>query len=198
MVDITRENFHSEVVEFRKRCPDSYVMIRPDRPFDQEGHRYHSDDERRKGNIVMKAWFEYLAAKGFVTTFNSWRAILKAGKSIAVVCPDPIAFDMSFMPPSKSVLAPDFWDEFERSRASIDRRYDSPENRARLAKIARDCAYEMRMVAAKCTPNIAPPVRPLREWKSTPLKDIDATNPIPEFSEELRAKLGCGAREVAE
>jgi hypothetical protein len=199
---VTAENFESRQKTFLKANSDSWLMIRPDRTFDQVAHRYPDEDARRKGNIAMKAWFEYLAAKGFFATFNSWRSILKKGQSIMVVCAEPSAFDLEFIQPVNPVLTSDFWDEFERSRVPIDHRYDydDPFVRERCLGIINDASRALRMknceadeLRTKIGAAIEQ-VKQLREWKSTP---IDAEKPLPPLSEELRAKLAVGIPEIA-
>jgi hypothetical protein len=193
---ITAQNFHARFEAYHKSAvPGTWRMIRPDRYFDHPNHCYPDEDARHKGNDAMRDWFEYLAAKGFITIFNSWRGILKSGQSIMVVCADPLAFDREFVPPIKNVLSSDFWDEWSQSRIPIDRRYDSVEQRMRIVKIARDCASELRMFGAKRPPSN--PVRPLREWKSIPLEEIDVNKPLPKLSDDIRKQLGCMIPEMS-
>jgi hypothetical protein len=105
VVEITEKNFHHEFLAFAKRDDatktepsKSYVMIRPDRETDHAKHRYRDQDERRNGNAAKEAWFEYLAAKGFLKILSAWRGMLKSGYSVMVVCDDPKAFDLLFVP----------------------------------------------------------------------------------------------------
>jgi hypothetical protein len=190
MTKITKENFHAEFEIFFKKNRDMWLMIRPDRPSDPPEHCYPNEDARRRGNAAMKKWFEYLAAKGFISTFNGWRGIIKSGQSVMVVSDDPDAFDSEFVPPIKPVLAADFWDEWLLSHVPVDHRWDalSPNDKERVVKIARDLSRELRMAGAKRAPS--PPVRPLREWKSIPLDKIDASKPLPKLSEAALKTLG--------
>jgi len=198
MTKITAENFHVEFENYYKKYRDAYVMIRPDRPSDPPEHRYPDEDARRKGNDAMKKWFEYLAAKGFISTFNGWRGIIKSGQSVMVVSADPHVFDNEFVPPIKPALRSDFWDEWLLSHVPVDHRWDSlsTHDKERVVKIARDLSQELRMNAAKRAPS--PPVKPLREWKSIPLDKIDTSKPLPKLSEAALKTLGCVIPEVAE
>ena len=90
-------------------------MIRPDRPIDKQSNRYSTDDERRQGDMAMKAWFEYFAAKGWHRRFNSWRSIFKSGHSLMVPCDRPETFDVIYIP--GAYLPPNFWDQWELERA---------------------------------------------------------------------------------
>lgn len=98
-------------VRFLREHPGDWLMIRPDRPSDNEGRRYFDEEARRRGNAARLAWFEYLAAKGFSKTLNKWRGILEAGNSIMVVCDDPRMFDMAYVPRTPPVLSGDFLDK---------------------------------------------------------------------------------------
>lgn len=175
MPEITEKSFHHEFLAFAKRdgaaktTPSKmFVMIRPGRPFDPEAHRYAGDGAGHKGNTAMRAWFAYLAAKGLIRTFNTWRAILKSGHSIGVVCADPAIFDMEFVPPGTPVLPPEFWDEFDGSRISVDRRYDPPEERERIIEGFNRLRRGLRSgdghprVSGWST--LGDAVKPLREW----------------------------------
>jgi hypothetical protein len=190
MPEITANNFHVEFEKHFKNNRDMWLMIRPDRYFDHPNHCYPDENARRRGNNAMKKWFEYLAAKKFISTFNGWRGILKSGQSVMVVCDDPSVFDTEFIPPIKPVLALDFWDEWYQSRISIDNRYQTTEERMRIVKIAKDCAHELRMFGAKQPPS--PPIPPLREWKSIPSEEIDGNNPLPKLSDDVLKQLGVG------
>jgi hypothetical protein len=182
--EITHETFNSRLIAFHKNSPDTFVMIRPDRHFDLASHRYKDDDERQKGNSARRDWFEYLAAKKFATTFCAWRAILRRGHSIMVVCADPVAFDIAFVPPAAPVLPRDFWDEFERSRLPIDRRYDDPSIRERVLTTIRKLGDALRARPPKHQAAAAP----LREWKPLPL-DAYRNAPGPHVSDELRKAI---------
>ncbi len=114
MEKVTDRNFFSRQKSFRKDNPYLWRMIRPDRQFDLEAHRYADDQGRRIGDAALRAWFEYLAAKGFIRTFKTWREILKSGKSIMVVCDNPLIFDPEFVPPVKPVLPESFWCDWGR------------------------------------------------------------------------------------
>lgn len=208
MVDITEQNFQHEQLEFLRRdggtktAPSKlFVMIRPDRPFDPAAHRYPDDHARRKGNTAMKAWFEYLAGKGFFSILGAWLSLLKSGHSIMVVCADPLAFDLKFVSPMADVLGYDFWDEFEQSRIPIDRRFDPPEEHARIIQGFENLRRELR--SGKGQPRVPGwstlgdiAAKPLREWHATPLAEYRA-NTLPPLSHEPRAKLGHGVSEVA-
>jgi hypothetical protein len=195
---ITKENFHTRFEAFFNKNRDMWLMIRPDRQIDPPEHRYPDEDARRRGNDAMKKWFEYLAAKGFVSTFNGWRGIIKAGQSVLVVCDDPLVFDTEFVPPIKPVLSLGFWDGWMLAHIPVDHRWDalSSGDKERVVRIARDLAREMRMNVAKRAPS--PPVKPLREWKSIPLDKIDASKPLPKLSEATLKTLGMGIPEVSE
>lgn len=162
---ITDKKFAEQQATFHKANPTLWLMIRPDRPFDAEQHRYQDDAARARGDAAMKAWFEYLAGKRFFKTFNTWRAILKSGKSLMLVCDDPGVFDQAFIPP-QGRLFQDFWHEFETSRLPLEPRYDH-EMRKRIAAGLQELAHSLRMNAAKLPPK--PTTRPLREWAPTPL-----------------------------
>lgn len=184
MDEITEENFRDQQLAFNRKSSDVWIMIRPDRPSDVAAHRYTDEDSRRKGNAAMKAWFEYLAAKKFLKTFLTWRAMLKSGRSIMVVCADPLAFDMAFVPPVDPILPRDFWDEFDRSRLPIDRRYDDPSIRERVIATVRKLGDALRARP----PKHHLPYQPLREWKPSPLDAYrDAAGP--HVSEELRKAI---------
>lgn len=185
---VTIENFTARQSDFLKANPDLWLMIRPDRDDDKTTQRYPDDEARRNGNTATKDWFEYLAAKVFFDIFNTWRSLLKSGRSIMVVCADPLAFDLKFVPPEMPVLAADFWDEFERSRIPVDHRHETVGHRERCLVIIKNCAANLRMKAAPALPS----VRPLREWKSIPIAAIDASKQPPPLSDELRAKIGIG------
>jgi hypothetical protein len=181
---VTVENFLQKQIDFWKAHRELSLMIRPDRHFDHAAHRYPDDAARRKGDEAMKAWFEYLAAKRFFVVFNSWRWVLKSGRSIMVVCADPLVFDAMFVPPLAHSLFADFWDDWERSRVPVDHRYDDPDARDRALRIIRSCAGDLRMNARPCRDR-EPEVQPLREW-SAPLA---ANAEAPSISEELREQL---------
>lgn len=202
MTEITAENFSyaatdgkpsekNSQVAFRRKHPELWRMIRPDRPTDHSAHRYPDKDSRIIGDQAMHAWFEYLAAKGFVKSLNAWLAMLKAGQSIMVVCDDPAVFDQKYVPPVKPILAADFWAEFERSRLAVDRRYDDPMLRDRCKELIRALAEEMR--ANRPAANISEPaIQQLSEWKSVPLAEMEklANSSPPELSKDLRKLLG--------
>jgi hypothetical protein len=114
---ISADNFTQAQKTYFRANPDAWVMIRPDRPFDQPKHRYPDDDARNRGDKAMYVWFEYLAAKKFHKTFNTWRHILTNGKSIMVVCDDPYSFDPAFTIPAFSTLPFDFWRLWNAARA---------------------------------------------------------------------------------
>jgi hypothetical protein len=104
MAEITAQNFHHELQAFVRRdggdtsTPSkSFIMIRPDRPEDHFAHKYQNDAERYRGNSAKRAWFEYLDAKGLGKTLAAYRAMLKSGQSIMVVCADPAEFDAEFV-----------------------------------------------------------------------------------------------------
>lgn len=185
MDEISEENFRDQQLAFNRKSGDVWLMIRPDRPFDKAAHRYPDEDRRRKGTEAMKAWFEYLAAKGFLATFITWHAMLNSGRSIMVVCADPLAFDMAFVPPAEPVLPRDFWDEFDRSRLPIDRRYDDPSIRERVLATIRKLGDALRARPPKHQAAAAP----LREWEPLPL-DAYRDAPGPRVSGELRKAIG--------
>jgi hypothetical protein len=184
MDEITAENFYERQLAFHRKSSDVWLMIRPDRPFDQTAHRYPDADSRRKGDAAMKAWLEYLAAKKFFLTATAWRSLLKSGHSIMVVCADPSAFDMAFVAPVEPVLPRDFWDEFERSRIPIDRRYEDQSIRERVLTTIRKLGDALRARPPKHQAAAAP----LREWKPLPL-DAYRDAPGPHVSEELRKAI---------
>lgn len=198
MVEITKENFNysssdgvasekNSQVNFRRKYPNLWLMVRPDRPRDQTAHRYANYNERSRGNRAMKAWFEYLAAKDFTSAFKAWLSLLKSGRSIMVVCDDPCVFDIEFSYPKEPILPPDFWDEFERSRLPTEHRHEDPIMRERCLASIKKCMAELRMHGAHSSPAVA--IRPLREWKSIPLAELDAAKPAPPISDELRRKI---------
>lgn len=133
MSDITQENFNRKVTKFLAATPDIWVMIRPDRPTDRQSHRYATDDERRRGDAAMKAWFEYFAAKGWHRRINTWRRILKAGRSLLVPCERPELFDLTYVP--AKVLPPNFWSKLELERTPRQR----PLTEQELARRQRIC-----------------------------------------------------------
>ncbi|MCI0598720.1 MAG: hypothetical protein L0Y60_04235 [Beijerinckiaceae bacterium] len=120
---------------FTRLRPGEHVMIRPDRYFDMDNKRYHSDEERRAGDAAMKAWFEYIAFKSqgdkrWLGTLWGMRSMLKSGNSLMVVCADPADFDQAYIPANPPVLAPDFWRGWLMDRS---RPYEDAEARKRVA-----------------------------------------------------------------
>ena len=140
---ITEQNFNQAAKRFLEAKPDSWVMIRPDRPTDKQSDRYSTDDERRRGDMAMKAWFEYFAAKGWIRRFNTWRSILKSGHSLMVPCERPEIFDLTYIP--SAVLPANFWDKWALERT----RSGGPLTEQELARRKRICQNMLGDLAKK-------------------------------------------------
>lgn len=100
MPELTQKTLGAALIAFHKMNPKAALMIRPDRPTDLEAHRYSSEDERRAGQEARAKWGAYLAARGFKKTLKFWRDQLDAGRSVMVVCADPMLFDLAYVPPA--------------------------------------------------------------------------------------------------